>query len=75
MKELEEVIGEGFARYQDDESMNEFLKTKLHEEDPMAEYFKVKNHKDEMKTRTGHNLLIGKNKSVIVKNLSAFEYY
>uniref|UniRef100_A0A915CRA2 BUD13 homolog n=1 Tax=Ditylenchus dipsaci TaxID=166011 RepID=A0A915CRA2_9BILA len=50
LKEMEEVIQEGFARYADNEAMNEHLKDKLLEDDPMADYFKTKKHKVQMRS-------------------------
>jgi hypothetical protein len=45
LKEMEETIQEDFARYADNEAMNERMKEQLHEDDPMADYFKTKKHK------------------------------
>ncbi|CAK5084753.1 unnamed protein product [Meloidogyne enterolobii] len=50
LEEMQQVLGEGFTRHKDDEALDEYLKTQLRSEDPMAEYFRVKNHKIQMRT-------------------------
>ncbi|KAI1723039.1 pre-mRNA-splicing factor of RES complex domain-containing protein [Ditylenchus destructor] len=50
LKEMEQTMQEGFARYADNEALNEHLKDQLLEDDPMADYFKTKNHKVQMQT-------------------------
>ncbi|KAI1723486.1 pre-mRNA-splicing factor of RES complex domain-containing protein [Ditylenchus destructor] len=50
LKEMEQTMQEGFARYADNEVLNDHLKDQLLEDDPMADYFKTKNHKVQMQT-------------------------
>ncbi|KAE9550599.1 hypothetical protein FO519_006190 [Halicephalobus sp. NKZ332] len=47
--EEEKVMEEGFARYQDDERMNEYLKDQLLEDDPMADMIAKKKTKINIK--------------------------
>ena len=47
--EEEKVMEEGFARYQDDERMNEYLKDQILEDDPMAEIIAKKRTKINIK--------------------------